>query len=168
MRLMSACAGLVLLLSTQGCYSVSSFQSESAAIHDGGYFTDYQYFIMFDPLEIQRSAESEYAFSGAPSRRFVSVLQFEQMDDLELLIAHSAVASVTVTDEGGTIVYDFTGNLTSAFAESKPLDTSPRGQWNFRLFGGFDPPPDWQWNKTRVSVNPSRVGLHLDRRRYHI
>ena len=151
-----------------GCYSVSSFQSPSAAMRDYGSFTDYQYIVMFDRFEMQQSTKAEYDFRGAPSREFIAVIVMDRKEDLDLLIAHSATAHIVITRDSGEVVYDFVGPLSSDFSDNEPLGSSSRGRWNFRTYGGFNGPPDWNWNKTRVSIGSSSTAFRLDRCGYHV
>ncbi|GEM_PF-6250092 len=167
-QLSSACVFLILLTSTLGCYSESSFRSESAAIHDAGFFTSYQYTMMFDRAEVRRKTTVQYAFNNPPPREAVIRVIFENKDDLDLVVAHAAIATVNIMDDSFELVYQFTGPISADSSENYPLAVSVTGQWNFRGFGALNPPPDWQFNRERVSVNPSTPAFPLRHGGYRI
>lgn len=168
MRWMHACLWMVLLGIMQGCYSINQFQSEFASIHDYGYFNARQYVIMFDAVSVKDTTVAQYSFSNPPLRDFIVVMIFENKEDLDLLATHAALAQVTISDYVAGIVYDFTGRLSSELSETKPADGSSGNQWNFAGFGEVNPPPNWQFNESRVSTNPTTSPFPLGEGQYRL
>lgn len=137
------------LLTCSGCYSLTTFHSDTGDI-DGGYFLGApKYVIIFSALPLLDSASVEHRFNSPPPAKMYVSLNFIDSRDVGLLEQHNARAHLIIRDDSDSVVFENSGAIKS---------NAHPGSWESWVIGtGRRPPPDWSYNLEGAALDGGTV-----------